>query len=216
MEFLIHGNFQWNPKVGLRTFLQGVSFKLVHGYYYAGIEKVNTNLETGSYNQIQGNADMVGYSAFSDAFGVKYDFDSTEHESKFGLFMPPAGKGLGFDFGLSFLLEGNLNVSFAVTDIGSINWTKNAAKFNAEGEIYIDDLTNEDQLDSLKDKFTGDAESIASFSSGLPTVFRFGLGYTLNEEDNFLPGTLLLGLDYNQGFNDLPGNSKNPSCIFWI
>ena len=206
--------FPMESESWIKNLSAGVSFKLVHGYYYAGIEKVNTNLETGSYNEIQGNADMVGYSAFSDAFGVKYDFDSTEHESKFGLFMPPAGKGLGFDLGLSFLLEGNLNVSFAVTDIGSINWTKNAAKFNAEGEIFIDDLTNEDQLDSLKDKFTGDAESIASFSSGLPTVFRFGLGYTLNEEDNFLPGTLLLGLDYNQGFNDLPGNSKTPRVSF--
>jgi hypothetical protein len=156
---------------------------------------------------------MVGYSAFSDGFGVKYDFDSLEHESKFGLFMPPAGNGFGFDFGFSLMLEDNWNVSLALTDIGSINWTKNAAKFNAEGEIFIDDLTDEDQLDSLKDKFTGDAEKIASFSTGLPTAFRFGLGYILNEEDNFLPGTLLLGLDYNQGFNHLP-EIVNSSSVF--
>lgn len=206
--------FQMESESWLKNISAGVSFKLVHGYYYAGIEKVNTNLETGTYNEIQGNADMIGYSAFSDGFGVKYDFDSLEHKSNFGLFMPPAGNGLGFDIGLSFLLEGNWNVSFALTDIGSINWTKNAAKFKAEGEIFIDDLTDQEQLDSLKDKFTGDAERIESFSTGLPTVFRFGLGYNLNEEDNFLPGTLLLGLDYNQGFNDLPGNSKTPRVSF--
>lgn len=206
--------FQMESESWLKNISAGVSFKLVHGYYYAGIEKVNTNLETGTYNEIQGNADMIGYSAFSDGFGVKYDFDSLEHKSNFGLFMPPAGNGFGFDLGLSFLLEGNWNVSFALTDIGSINWTKNAAKLKAEGEFFIDDLTDQDQLDSLKDKFTGDAEKIESFSTGLPTVFRFGLGYTLNEEDNFLPGTLLLGLDYNQGFNDLPGNSKTPRVSF--
>ena len=198
----------------LKNISAGISFKLVHGYYYAGIEKVNTNIETGSYNEITGNADMIGYSAFSDGFGVKYDFDSLEHESKLGLFMPPAGNGFGFDLGLSFRLEDNWNVSFALTDIGSINWTKNAAKFNVESEIFIDDLTNEEQLDSLKDKFTGNAEAIGSFSTGLPTVFRFGLGYAVNEEDNFLPGTLLLGLDYNQGFNDLPGNSLTPRVSF--
>ena len=58
------------------------------------------------------------------------------------------------------------------------------------------------------------SRGIESFSTGLPTAFRFGLGFMLNEEDNFLPGTLLLGLDYNQGFNDLPGNSKTPRVSF--
>ena len=112
------------------------------------------------------------------------------------------------------MIEDGWNVSLALTDIGSINWTKNAAEFKSDGEIYIDDLTNDEQLDSLKEKFTGEARSIESFSTGLPTAFRFGLGYIVPEEDNFLPGTLLLGFDYNQGFNDLPGNSKNPRVSF--
>lgn len=198
----------------IKNILAGVSLKLVHGYYYAGIEKVNTSIETGTYNEIQGHADMVGYSAFSDGLGVKYDFDSLDRESRFGLIMPPAGKGFGFDLGFAFMLEDNWNVSLALTDIGSINWSKNAAKFVAQGEMFINDLTNQNQLDSLKDKLTGDAEKIESFSTGLPTALRFGLGYKLNEEENFLPGTLLLGLDYNQGFNDLPGNSKTPRVSF--
>ncbi len=202
--------FQMEPESWLKNVLTGISLKLVHGYYYAGIERVNTNLETGNYNEIIGNADMIGYSSFSDEFGVKYDFDSTEHQSSFSLFMPPAGKGFGFDLGISFLIEGDWSISFALTDIGSINWTKNTAKFKAEGEIFINDLTNQDQLDSLGDKFTGNAEKIGSFSTGLPTAFRFGLGYKLNETENFIPGTLTLGFDYNQGFNDLPGNSKTP------
>lgn len=206
--------FQLEPENWLRSISAGISFKLVHGYYYAGIEKINSNLATGTYNVIQGSADMLGYSAFADGFGVKYDFDSLDHEANFSLFMPPAGKGLGFDFGLSFLLEDNLFFSLALTDIGSINWTKNAAKFKAVGEFLIDDLTNQLQLDSLKDKFTGNAERIESFSTGLPTALRLGFAYFLNDEENFLPGTLLLGLDYNQGFNDLPGNSKTSRISF--
>ena len=192
----------------------GASFKLVHGFYYAGIEKVNTNFETGTYYEIQGIADIIGYSSFSDNFGVKYDFDSTEHHSSFSPFMPPAGSGFGFDFGVNFQVENKWNIALALTDIGSINWTKNAAEFTAAGEIYVDDLTESDQLDSLVEKLTGDAQRKESFSTGLPTAFRFGLGFMLNEDENFLPGTLLLGIDYNQGFNDLPGNSKNPRVSF--
>ncbi|NWF87966.1 MAG: hypothetical protein HXY50_00735, partial [Ignavibacteriaceae bacterium] len=161
-----------SPGNDISKILIGSSFKLVHGFYYTGIEKVNTNLETGSMNEIIGNADMIGYSSFSDGFGVKYDFDSTEQQSNIGLFMPPAGNGFGFDLGLSFLLGESWNISMAVTDIGSIKWTKNAAEFNATGDIYVDDLTDEDQLDSLKDKFTGDSRSIEGFTTGLPTAFR--------------------------------------------
>lgn len=202
------------PEDDITKILAGVSFKLVHGFYYAGIEKVNTKLETGNMNEIIGYADLIGYSAFSDAFGVKYDFDSTEHQSSVSPFMPPAGNGLGFDFGISFLLGQSWNISMAITDVGSIKWTKNAAEFNASGEIFVDDLTDDEQLDSLEEKFTGDSRSISGFSTGLPTAFRFGLGWMLNEEDNILLGTLLLGLDYNQGFNDLPGNSKSPRVSF--
>ncbi len=202
------------PDDAVEKILAGVTLKLVHGYYYAGIEKVSTNLGTGAYNQIEGNADLIAYTAFSDNFGVRYDFDSTEHESRFSLFMPPAGKGVGFDFGISLYLEDNFNLSFALTDIGSINWTKNVAEFKAEGKIFIDGLTDNEKLDSLKNKFIGDVQKKESFSTGLPTTFRFGFSWYLNEEDNFLPGTLLLGLDYNQGFNELPGNSKIPRVSF--
>lgn len=192
----------------------GLSIKLVHGYYFIGTNKVNTTFETGSFNELKGNAKMLGYSAFSDGFGVNYDFDSTENESSLGLFMPPAGTGFGFDFGFSLNLDESWSLALALTDIGSINWSKNTAEFIADGEIYIDDLTDDQQLDSLKEKLTGKAQPIENFSTGLPTAFRFGLGCMLNEQDNFLPGTLLLGLDYNQGFNDLPGNSKSPRISF--
>lgn len=198
------------PTETLNKILAGVSFKLVHGFYYAGIEKVNTNLETGPMNEILGSSDLLGYSAFADGFGVKYDFDSTEHNSNFSLFMPPAGNGFGFDIGFSFLLSQNWNISLALTDIGSIKWSKNAAEFRSSGEIYVDDLTDAEQLDSLKDSFTGRSRSIDGFSTSLPSALRFGVGWMLDEETNFLPGTLLLGFDYNQGFNNLPGNSKIP------
>lgn len=206
--------FNGEPDDWFHQISAGVSMKLISGFYYTGIEKINSHFQTGEYNQIEGEANMIGYSSFSDGFGVKYSFDTLERKSNFDLFMQPAGKGFGFDFGLSLMPEENWKISLALADIGSINWKSNAAKFIAEGKVVIDDITNQDQLDSLKEKFTGNAEPIGSFSTGLPTVLRFGLSYNLNEEDNFLPGTLLLGFDYNQGFNDLPGNSKTPRVSF--
>lgn len=206
--------FHNNPENDLSKISAGFSVKMVHGYYFAGIEEVKTTLETGVFNEIVGNADMTGYSSFSDGFGIKYDFDSTEYQSNIGLFMPPAGKGIGLDLGLSFTLKNIWKISFAFTDIGSIEWSKNTAKFSAKGDVYINDLTDEEQLDSLEDKFTGSSEKFGSFSTGLSTAFRFGLGCTLNEEDNFIPGTLAIGIDYNQGFNELPGNSRTPRISF--
>lgn len=202
------------PNEMISKILCGISVKLVHGFYFAGIEKINTTFETSSMNEIIGNADLVGYAAFADGFGVKYDFDSTEHSSNISPFMPPAGKGFGMDFGISASIGRNWNVSFALTDVGSIMWNKNTAEFFAKGSLYIDDLTNDDQLDSLKESLTGDSKKIENFSTGLPTALRVGASWFLDEETNFLPGTLLLGMDYNQGFNDLPGNSKSPRLSF--
>lgn len=208
--------FLFDSEDWLKQISAGVSFKLVQGFYFIELVKSNSHLFTNANYQIEAQADMIGYSAFSDGFGVKYDFDSTTRQSNFSLFMPPAGKGFGFDFGLSLLSHDNWQFSVSLTDIGKINWTENAAIFKTEGKAVINDFTDQDQLDSLKDKFTGKGEHIESFSSGLATALRVGISRKLNDEENFLPGNMLLALDYNQGFNNLPGNSTKPRVSFGI
>lgn len=203
-----------DPEESLSKVLAGFSIKLLHGYYYAGIEEIRSDIQTSSMHEIAGNADMTGYSSFSSAFGVKYDFDSVDQKSNLSLFMPPAGNGFGFDIGASLLFDNTWSLSFAVTDIGKINWAQNTAKFSLTGDFFIDDLTDQEQLDSLEDKISRSSEKIGSFSTGLPTALRIGTGCFLNEENNFLPGNLSLGLDFNQGLNDLPGNSKKPRISF--
>ena len=44
-------------------------------------------------------------------------------------------------------------------------------KFNAAGEIYVDDLTDEEQLDSLEEKFTGDVERNRKFFNRFTNCF---------------------------------------------
>lgn len=202
--------FLFDSEDWLKQISAGVSFKLVHGFYFIELVKSNSHLFTDVNHQIEAQADMMGYSAFSDGFGIKYDFDSTNRQSNFSLFMPPAGKGFGLDLGLSLLSSDSWQFSISLTDIGKINWAENAAVFKTEGKAVINDFTDQAQLDSLKDSFTGKGEHIESFSSGLATALRVGISHKLNDEENFLPGNMLLALDYNQGFNNLPGNSTKP------
>jgi hypothetical protein len=184
----------------------GITLKYINGFYYIGTNRVNTSLGTNSQYEISGTADLIGYSAFSENFGVNYDFDSTNnYQSSFSPFPAPAGKGIGLDLGLSASLSPVLNVAVAVTDIGSINWDQRAAQYSALGDIYVDDISNKEQMDSLGDKITGKGEFISDFTTSLPTTIRFGISYLM--EKGLVPGTLLVGLDYNQGLNDFPGNS---------
>ncbi len=185
----------------------GITGKLIHGYSYIGTDHVNYNINTSSSNEITGTTDLLGYSAFSDAFGVKYDFDSLQQNSSWGVFPSPAGTGFGIDFGFAAKLD-NWTLSLSLTDLGKINWNKNAAEFSSFGEIYFDDISNKDQMDSLENIITGDSKKIEKFSTGLPTTLRVGISYQFDEGS--VPGSLLLAFDYDQGFNDLPGNTKFP------
>ncbi len=189
-------------------FRAGISIKLVHGFSYAGTDRVNTEIRTGSSNEITGKADLRALSSFSDAFGVKYDFDSLDHNSSVSLFNEPAGTGVGFDIGFSAVLNEVWNLSLAVTDIGSINWNKNTAQFTAIGDIYFDDIANDAQIDTLVDKLTGKASPTGEFKTDLPTAFRFGISRLFKGYDEDGNGEMILSFDYNQGFNDMPGNSQ--------
>lgn len=186
----------------------GISIKLVHGYYYSGVERFETKLHLNDRAEISGKADMILHSAFSDNFGVKYDFDSTKSDKgSASLFPSPAGTGVGFDIGFSALYKGNMLFSIAVTDIGSVKWDKNAAEYVASADLDFKDFSDSKQLDSLSDQLKGKGRYINSFTTKLPTALRLGFMYYLNEETNPIPGTLKVSADFNQGFNDAPGNS---------
>jgi Family of unknown function (DUF5723) len=199
----------------LKSVAAGISIKLVQGFAYAGTRDVNAFITTSGQNEISGESNYTAYTSFAENFGVQYDFDSLSHSSNFQLFPGPAGTGFGLDLGVSFLLGDRATVSLAVTDIGSITWSKNTARFVSNGSLFIDDLTDEAKIDSLVSEFVGSAEQVGEFSTGLSTALRFGAAYVLSRynEDNF-PGYILLAADYNHGFNNLPGNSVKPRFSF--
>jgi hypothetical protein len=185
----------------------GVSFNIIQGFAYVGLDHVNTQLTTGAGNVITGKGDFLAYSAFSPDFNVKYDFDKTttvKKDFQFSPFPTPAGNGIGFDFGVNAKLNDVWSFGFAITDIGSVKWNKNAAQYSSNSPIYLDDLSNESQRDSLVKALTGKdgGKYISEFSTQLATALHFGTSLQLKN--------LLLAFDYNQGFNDQPRNSTKP------
>jgi hypothetical protein len=204
------------PDINLNIFEKvnaGITIKYVQGFAYLGIDKIETSLETNMFNEINAHGNILAYSSFADDFNVKYDFDSlkTDKEGNFALFPSPAGKGLGIDLGLSAQLNNVWSFGFAITDIGSISWTKNVAKYSSNSAIVLRDITDKEETDSLKDAITGKGEYVNNFSTSLPTALRMGAAFQLDKYlDGNFPGTMLIGFDYNQGFNDQPGNSTVP------
>lgn len=195
---------------GFNKFGAGISFKLVHGFSYTGTERVLTSFITGEKYQVSGSADLLAHTSFSDAFGVKYGFDSTEKKSNMSLFPSPAGAGVGFDVGVNAQYLDNWIFSLAVTDIGKINWKKNVAEFSASGEIEFEELLDRELRDSLYKKITGEGKSVSNHSTSMPTTLRLGAAFYTDENQSSIPGSLIVVLDYNQGFNNMPGNTTTP------
>ena len=201
----------------LKNFTAGISLKLVQGFAYASTGRTDLNFSTSSKNELQANTNFEAFSSFADNFGVKYDFDSLDHNSHFELFPGPAGTGFGLDLGFTFTLLDRALISAAITDIGSISWSKNTARFSNNESLLLDDITDKAKIDSLVDLITANSEPAGEFTTGLATAFRFGLAFLVSElDDGNLPGHLLLAADYNQGFNNLPGNSTSPRFSFGV
>jgi len=203
LEFLSDGFFE---KFGF-----GVSFKLIQGFGYIATKDITTHLTTNANGTISGEANLLAYSALSDDFGIVYDFENTQKKQNLSLFPSPAGKGFGFDFGFSAKINESWKIAFAITDIGQITWNKNAARFVSEGDIIVTDISDKSQRDSVFDKIFGTGESIDKFVSKLATALRFGVAWQVSKDhlDGF-PGKFMIAFDYDQGFNDLPGNSTKP------
>ncbi len=195
----------------------GVSLKLVQGFFYAGVDNINTTLETTSDYNIVVNGDSRMLVATSPSFGVEYDFEKSanadsllteEKTANIGFFNEPAGTGFGIDFGLYAELNKVWSIAFAVTDLGSINWNKGTAEYSSNGSFILEDVTDENILDSLADAITGEGKFTESFSTSLATAMKLGVGFKL---DRFLkgkfPGQMLIELNYHQGFNNMPSNS---------
>ncbi|MBI3125821.1 MAG: hypothetical protein HYZ10_15605 [Ignavibacteriales bacterium] len=208
-------DFKIIPKL-FKSFKVGASINFVSGFFYAGLDHIKTELKTGEANAITGKGDFLAYSAFSPDFKVKYNFVKDEKKEDFSgtPFPTPAGSGVGFDFGISTMLSKNFSLGFSITDIGKIKWDKDVAQYSSNAAIYLDDLSDKAQRDTLVNRLTGkeSGKFISSITTQMATALHIGASLKVES----VPGTMLLALDYHQGMNDEPGNNKKARVALGI
>lgn len=194
----------------------GVGFKIVRGYgvmvtdhYNASV--ANTNTGTPSFPQYRVDAafDFLTKRSGSDVFG-----SDTAGKAKFNFkpFPDPAGKGVGFDFGLNGEVMDGFRVGLSITDIGRISWDQNLVETYGASSLSVSDPFNLPAQDSLKNGFKGYNRPGQSFTTALPTKIRLGASFDSKQLPvlHYLPGTWLWEVDYNQGLNNSLGNSTIP------
>lgn len=182
----------------------GIGIKYIAGYAYASLDKINTSITTDSNFYIGVTSAHRVLTAFSESFGVNYDFDSSgvKKKSAMSAFPEAAGSGMGYDIGFSAIINDKWSIALAVTDIGSINWNKNAAEYISESSMIIKDASDPNLSDSLKNQFKDKGKYLSSFTTKLPTTLRLGASYI------FRPDVFMLTADWNFGLNDAPRNEK--------
>lgn len=194
----------------------GASVNLVSGYFYIGVEKVNTELKTGDANVITGKGDFLAYSAFSKDFNVKYNFDNKpKKDFSFTAFPEPSGSGVGFDFGIAAKINESISVALSITDIGSIEWKNDVAQFSSNAPIYLDDITNKEQIDTLTSRLTGkdNGKYISSLKTDMATALHIAIAWSNRSSNVRSAGRMLAVLELHQGFNEQPGNYKTTRLV---
>ena len=198
------------PQTIFKKVSVGFTLNFISGFAMVKSERIGTSFETKENGNIEAKGDNLIYAAFSNDFGVKYDFDSIDVESNMGAFPEPAGSGFGLDLGFAAQLDDVLSFGLSITGIGSMTWDKNVAEYSSDVAMVINDLTDQEVRDSLADLLTGKGKRVDSYETDLPTALHLGVTYQLDKAPfiKSFPGTLLIALDYNQGFNNVARNSK--------
>ena len=141
----------------------------------------------------------------------------------------PQGTGLGIDLGVTAKVMSFVKVGISFTDIGSISWSKDVINttgadtsfafggFSPANPTVPGSKSNLDSLnDAFRDYFKNKDSVVSSFSTSLPTKMNIGASIDLDELFPKIPGQLMLGVDYHQGFNTQFNNSTTPEFVFGV
>ncbi len=189
----------------VRNISVGIGIKYIQGFGYFGTDHYLGKIQTV----------VTQDSTAMSSEPISGNFDFLQHQSHIpdsnfvDNIMKPAGKGLGFDFGLSAELFQAFRVGVSITDIGKVTWDQNTKVIVGTGHFEVSDYS---QQDSIKNAFKGNTHDTTSFTSSLPTALHIGASLQLDKAafiTNF-PGQLLLAADMHFGFNEEPGNTKTP------
>ena len=195
----------------LDSFSAGITLKMVHGYAYSEIERINSTITTLDDHSILIENDLKANLAVSEDFGIEWDWDERKKVSNVSPFLTPAGTGFGLNLGFAAQLDSIWTFGLSITDIGSVSWDNEPVTYEANGSYLISDVTDSTMSDSLEAALEPIGSYSDGFTSSLPTVLRLGASFRLDRflKGNF-PGEMLLVFGYNQGFNNSLNNTTNP------
>jgi len=194
----------------INSIAYGISVKPQLGMYYLGTESNNLNINTNDSDIARGTGSMNLFYSGADKF------KTTES------YLTPSGTGLGIDLGVNadmkeFFGLKNVKLGFSITDIGSIKWKRNTYRYEYDGNFVITDITNQGQIDSLRDKIKGTKTPGKEFSTALPTTLRIGAMYKLyttsvKDTDDITENSELanISLELIQGVNSTYGSTTIP------
>ena len=212
-------NFSWGKEMKIDDMMEvgvGMGLKYMQGFAIADINIPDKPAsEKGNKSE-----DIEAYSAVSSIIPIDYGDGAlsnpsldTVNDGNY-LFPEPAGKGVGFDFGLNFIYDNKLKVGLAVNNIGSINWTGNV--FTAEDDTLFDMQSGGFDNYNIFDQASNIDADAGSFSwegnkakkVALPTVFRGGASYIFYDADDY--NVAEIGFDIAVPFNQAAGNLSKP------
>lgn len=181
------------PAAGLlRSLAGGASLKLVHGFGYYEIRRFDTRMITAENGTLTGSVDFLSRSSGSMPF-----------EAGYGMFPPPAGKGLGVDLGLAGEFTEQISFGVSMTDIGTMSWSRGLQEAYADTSIVVDDPLREDQRDAIEQVVKGKKREGGEFTTQLPTALRVGVAVELGTLLGGVGEGLLVAAEYHQGI--VPG-----------
>jgi hypothetical protein len=189
----------------LRYLAAGAAMKIVQGYGYYEVQHFNTSLVTADNGALTGAIDFLARGAGDDP---------TPHNivEQLSGFSKSAGTGYGFDIGIAGAVNTFLSFGMSVTDIGWMRWYSNTQQWSADSTIVVDDPLNNDQRNAIEHAVKGQKRSVEPFTVSLPTTLRLGVSFAVHKMPGAttMPGELLVALDYNQGFQEIPGSTTSP------
>ncbi|RKZ01520.1 MAG: hypothetical protein DRQ10_01955 [Candidatus Hydrothermota bacterium] len=145
--------------------------------------------------------------------------DSTSISSS-GVLEIAEGEGdisTAFDFGLALEPLENLRLGLAILNLnGTMHWNKNVKLHHIEGDaqnIALKLLLYSMELEDLSDLVSDTAWDSEGqpFTTELPRIFRFSVGYDLEE---FVRFPLRTGMDFIKIMNETPFSDKMTKLVF--
>jgi hypothetical protein len=186
----------------LDDFSAGIGIK-----YFQGMAAIITDKYNATFgNTLNPDGSYTLHAAFDTRILRASSPNANGDSVKFSPFPTPAGTGLGIDLGINGELMKGIRVAASITDIGSINWNKGTYETDAHTTIVTSNPSAPGLTDSIENATKGKDTTNSGFTTSLPTSLQLGGSIQL---DNliYIPGQMLISVEYQQGFNNMPGNT---------